>query len=137
MSNEKISVGSARALQLMVILFLTPLWLFLVFIIFTKNLSVEGLLFLIFSSSIIALILYVSFSYADLYVSGEFLITKRLFTSSQKLLSEISDVDRALTPFSFYIKFTNNTKVYFTSKHNDIPKILLNIDPDSGSEKQE
>ena len=135
MKTLKLSGGYARAVQLMLILFFTPVTLLLFYLIFTKNVSVNGLLFLIFFLSITTLILYIGFSYADLFVSEDYLIIKKIFNKKRMHLSEIQDIDRGLIPFSYYIKFKDNSKVKFTSKYTDVPKLFLSMDPDKGLKK--
>jgi len=135
MKTIKLSGGSARAGQLMLILFFTPITLFLSYVIFTKNVSVNGLLFLIFFLSIATLILYTGFSYADLFVSEDYLIIKKIFNNKRMHLSEIQNIDRGLIPFSYYIKFKDNSRVKFTSKYTDVPKLFFSMDPDKGLKK--
>jgi len=135
MKTLKLSGGYARAGQLMLILFFTPVTLLLFYLIFTKNVSVNGLLFLIFFLSITTLILYIGFSYADLFVSEDYLIIKKIFNKKRMHLSEIQDIDRGLIPFSYYIKFKDNSKVKFTSKYTDVPKLFFSMDPDKGLKK--
>jgi len=135
MKTVKLSGGSARAGQLMLVLIFTPITLLLFYLIFTKNASINGLLFLIFFLCIATLILYLSFSYADLFVSEDYLIIKKIFNNRRIHLSEIKDIDRGLIPFSYYIKFKDNSKVKFTSKYTNIPKLFFSMDPDKGLNK--
>jgi hypothetical protein len=135
MKTIKLSGGYARAGQLMLILFFTPVTLLLFYLIFTKNASVNGLLFLIFFLSITTLILYIGFSYADLFVSEDYLIIKKIFNKKRMHLSEIHEIDRGLIPFSYYIKFKDNSRVKFTSKYTDFPKLFFSMDPDKGLKK--
>jgi hypothetical protein len=127
MKREKISGGSARAAQLMSILFSTPV-IFLLF--FKMDFSVNGVIFLFFILAIIVLFLYESFSYADIYKSDDSLVIKKIFNTKIRKISEVKEIDRALVPFSFYIKFENKYKVYFSSELRDIPKQFLSSDPD-------
>lgn len=132
METVKLSGGSARAGQLMLILFFTPVTLLVLYLILAKNASVNGLLFIIFFLSITTLILYIGFSYADLFISEDYLIMKRIFNNKKKYLSEIQDIDRGLLPFSYYIKFKDNSSVKFTSKYTEVPKLFFSMDPDKG-----
>ena len=131
MYTFKLSGGSARVGQLMLILFFIPVILWVFYIVFVKNFSTNGLLFLLFFISITTLILYRGFSYADLFLSEDKLIIKKIFKIREVHLSEIQDVDRGLIPFSYNIKFKDNSRVKF-SKYTDVPKSFFSMDPDKG-----
>lgn len=131
MSTIKLSEGSARAGQLMLILFFTPILLLVVYLVFVKNFSTNGLLFLLFFLSISTFALYRVFSHADLYVSEENLIIKKIFNTRKMHLSEIQEIDRSLIPFSYHIIFKDKSRVRF-SKYTDVPKLIFSMDPDKG-----
>jgi hypothetical protein len=132
METIKLSGGSARAGQLMLILFFTPVILLVFYLVLVKNFSTNGLLFLLFFLSITILILYIGFSYADLFVSENYLIIKRIFKTKKMHLSDIQNIDRGLIPFSYHIKFKDDSRIKFKSKYTDVPKLFFSMDPDKG-----
>ena len=128
MTIYKISGGSAKVGQLMQLIFFVPFML-LLFYITLVNFSFGVLLFFIICSAIMAFLFYIGLSYGDLYLADDYLIIKKIFTSKKMDLSEIVEIDRGLLPFTYYIKFKNNSTVYFTSKLGDIPAIFFSMDP--------
>jgi hypothetical protein len=79
-----------------------------------------------------SLFLYIGLSYGDLYLTDDYLIIKKIFTYKKVDLSEIVEIERALIPFTYYLKFKNSKTIYFTSKLSDIPRLFFSMDPDKG-----
>ena len=134
MSSKKISGGYARVAQVMLISFFMPFISFLAYTILTKNLTLEGVLFLFIFCALIALIIRHGFSYADIYVSDDSLIIKKIFITKSRYIKEIKEIDKALIPFTYYIRFDDNFKVSFFSETTDIFKQLVGSDTDRGLE---
>lgn len=128
---EKISGGSAKAGQLMQLFFFAPFTVLLLYITIL-NFSIGILFFLFFCIGIIALIFYNGYDYADLYLCDDFLIIKKIFITKKIHINDIIEINRALLPFTYYIRFNNNYMVYFTSKYSDIPKLFLSLDSEKG-----
>lgn len=131
MTINKISGGSARAGQLMQLLFFVPFSLILLYLTLV-NFSFGIFLFFTFCSAIMSLVLYIGLSYRDLYLTGDYLIIKKIFTSQKVNLSEIVEIEKALLPFTYYLKFKNNQTVYFTSKLGDFPRFFFSMDSEKG-----
>jgi hypothetical protein len=129
---KKISGGYAKAGQLALLLFFTPLVLLLSYVVITKNFTLNGLVFLLFVLFIIGLILYISFSYADIYVSDDFIIIKKLFSVKKKSITEIQEIDKGIIPLAYFIKFNNNLKVLFTLQSSEIFEQFLSSDSNKG-----
>lgn len=129
---RKISGGYARAGQLTLMVFFTPFAFSLSYIILTENFTVGGVLFLFFFISIIAFFLWKVFSYADIYLSDDSLVIKKIFSTKKKNIAEIKEVDKALMPFTYYLIFEDKLKIYFTSNASDILKQFFSIDSNKG-----
>jgi Ca2+/Na+ antiporter len=130
--TEKISGGSVLAGQIMLILFFTPLSLWISYIIIAKNTSMKGIVFLIIFLLIAFLIIRLSYLYADIYISEHYLIIKKIFYTKKISLSEIKEIDKALAPLTYFIKFENNNKIYLSIKYSELPSIFFSNDPDKG-----
>ncbi|RNI21917.1 hypothetical protein [Rufibacter latericius] len=130
MKKEKISSGFAVLAHAMVLLFFIPLCLFLLYIIITKNLSLEGIGFLsaFFIPSI--LIVRYAFSYADLYLEGNTLIVKKLFGVKVKPIAEYKTVEEAIMPLKYCLKFQDGSKAYFALTSSSKFRHILSLDPD-------
>jgi hypothetical protein len=126
----KISGGSARGGQAMLIFFFTPLILFLTYIIVSKNLSLQGVSVLIMLYLITCLILRNAFSYGDVYRQNDKLLIKKLFTTNNRQIIDIKDLDTSLLPFTFYFEFQDAKKVFFFSNTSDLMKQLNTLDPE-------
>lgn len=132
MIKEKISGGSARLAQIMLLLFFIPFIFFLSYLILTKNFTLEGVVVLFVFIAVISLILRNVFSYADIYIFQDHLIVKKLFSTKNRSILEIKYIDKALFPFTFFLKFEDNSKVFFFSETSDLLKQLMSSDPDKG-----
>ncbi|QEC53048.1 hypothetical protein EDD80_10410 [Anseongella ginsenosidimutans] len=127
---EKISGGSARLNQLMLLLFFLPFVWLLTYIILAKNFSLAGGAFLLFCIAMCCLIIRNGFSYADLYVSEHCLIIKKLFSIKSKPTAKIKKIDKALLPFTLYVEFEDSTKAFFFSRTSEVFKQLISSDPE-------
>lgn len=125
---KKITGGSARGGQAMLILFFTPLILFLTYIIVRKNLSFQGVAVLIMFYLITYLILRNAFSYGDVYRQKDTLLIKKLFTTKNRQITDIKDLDTSLLPFTFYFEFQDAKKVFFFSNTSALIKQLAASD---------
>lgn len=65
MTTKKVSGGYPRVAQIMLLLFFVPFTMFLTYIIFSKNLKVEGGVLLVIFLAAISLVLKFGFSYAE------------------------------------------------------------------------
>lgn len=128
--EEKISGGSARALQLLLVVFFSPIIYVLLFLVLPRNLTVTGVFSIFFFFALIAIFLYISFSYGDIYKAGKYLIIKKIFVIKKKEISEIKEIDRAIVPFSYFIEFKDKYKVYFSSDLKSVPNQFFSNDPD-------
>lgn len=133
MTTKKVSGGYPRIAQIMLLLFFVPFTLFLTYIIFSKNLTVEGGVFLVGFLSAIFLVLKFGFSYADIYLSENHILIKKLFTTRKNSLEKISEINESFFPFTYYIK-VGESKIYFLPKATDLSKQLLSFNPDKGLE---
>ncbi len=129
---KKISGGYAKAGQLAFLLFFTLIVLLLSYVVITKNFTLSGLVFLLFVLFITGLILYISFSYADIYVSDDFIIIKKLFSVKKKSITEIQEIDKGIIPLAYFIKFNGNLTVLFTLKSSEVFEQLLSSDLNEG-----
>jgi hypothetical protein len=141
MSSKLLSSGYIVGLQWLltiVMMFFTIIMLFLI------NIPVVDLNSVIFS--IIFLIIEMFFLwrllvFADIYVDGDCLIYKKILLTKVKRVDEIVDIDEGFFSFVYFVKFSNNKKIYFQLKpnelfnkvlKNDSDKILDNIKKDIG-----
>jgi hypothetical protein len=115
MTNEDISIGSARMLQVLILMFFVSFISFVTYIILTKNPSLEGLVFIIGCTGLALIFIYQAMSYGDLTISGDRLRVKKIIKSKDYPFTDIKTVDRALLPYTFYIEFKNYKKVYFNN----------------------
>lgn len=128
---EKISGGSARGGQLMQLIFFTPFTLILLYInIVNFSVGLLGSSFIFIG--IMTIFFYQGYSYSDLYLCEDYLISKKIFRTKKSHLNDILEINRALIPFTYYIKFKDNYTVYFTSKFRDIPKLFFSLDSEKG-----
>lgn len=132
MKTEKISGGSARLAQVMLLLFCMPYIFFLSYLTITQDITLSGIAFLLAFIFVITLVLIKVFSYADIYLSNDLLVIKKIFSAKSKYITEIKEVDKSLVPFTYYIKFEDKLKVFFFSNTSDLFKQLVSFDPDKG-----
>lgn len=130
MKQEKISGGFAVICQVMVLLFFVPLCIFLLYIITTKNFSIEGFSFLLafFVPSI--LVVRYAFTYVDLYLEGDHIIIKKLFSVKAKPIVEYKTLEQAIMPLKFCIEFQDGSKAYFALNNASIFRHIISSDPD-------
>lgn len=131
MTTKKVSGGYPRVAQIMLLLFFVPFTMFLTYIIFSKNLTVEGGVLLVIFLAAISLVLKFGFSYADVYLSENHVIIKKLFTTRKIYLEKISEISESFFPFTYYIK-VGESKVYFLPNFTDLSKQLLSFNPAKG-----
>jgi hypothetical protein len=128
MIKENISIGSARLAQAMFLLFFLPFILFVTYIVISKNFTIEAAGFLFIFIALIYLILKQMFSYADIYKYNHQIIAKKVFSTIIKSTSEIKSIEEAILPFTFYIIFHDNSKVYFLVEPTNLLRHLTSSD---------
>jgi hypothetical protein len=132
MIKENISIGSARLAQAMFLLFFLPLILCVTYIVISKNFTIEATGFLFIFIALIYLILKQMFSYADIYKYNQQIIAKKVFSTIIKSTSEIKSIEEAILPFTFYIIFQDNSKVYFLVEPTNLLRHLTSSDTKKG-----
>jgi hypothetical protein len=68
------------------------------------------------------------FSYADIYKYNHQIIAKKVFSTIIKSTSEIKSIEEAILPFTFYIIFHDNSKVYFLVEPTNLLRHLTSSD---------
>ena len=135
MKQKRISGGSARLGQLMLLLFFSPFIVLLIYLMLAKNLSSEGIIFTGLLLAPIILIVYNSFRFGDIYLLDETLIIRKLFTTEKKPIAKIVNIETTLFPFAFHLKFDDMYKVMFFSKTADIFKQIISNKPSTLKEE--
>ena len=135
MKQKRISGGSARLGQLMLLLFFSPFTILLIYLMLAKNLSSEGIIFTGLLLAPIILIVYNSFRFGDIYLLDETLIIRKLFTTEKKPIAKIVNIETTLFPFAFHLKFDDMYKVMFFSKTADIFKQIISNKPSTLKEE--
>ena len=133
MKTKKVSGGYPRVAQTMLLLFFVPFTSFLSYIIFSKNFTSEGIVFLSIFLVAIFLVLRFGFSYADIYLSESHMIVKKLFSTKKVGLERIGEINRSFFPFTYYVK-VGKSKTYFLPNATDLSKQLLSFNPTKGLE---
>ncbi|WP_299821621.1 hypothetical protein [uncultured Pontibacter sp.] len=129
MKREKISGGFAVVGHALVLLFFVPLCLFLLYII-TKNFSFEGVIFLLAFLVPSILVVRHAYTYADLYLEGNTIIVKKLFSVKAKPIAEYKTVEQAIMPLKYCIKFQDGSKACFALTSSKIFRHIISTDPD-------
>jgi len=132
MIKENISIGSARLAQAMFLLFFLPFILFITYIVLSKNFTIEGVGILVIFIAPSYLILKHTFSYADIYKYNHQIIAKKVFRTTIRSTSEIKNIEEAILPFTFYIIFNDNSKVYFLVEPTNLVRHLTTSDTQIG-----
>lgn len=122
MKQKKISGGSARLGQLMLLMFFCPFIILLLYLIISKDLSSGGIIFLLALMTPILLIVRKIFMFGDIYISGNRMMIKKLFSTSDKSIEELLKIDKSLIPFAFYLRFKGGSRIMFFSDTSDIFK---------------
>ncbi|WP_242919696.1 hypothetical protein [Pontibacter liquoris] len=130
MKREKISGGFAAVGHALVLLFFVPLCLFLLYIIITKNFSFEGVIFLLAILIPSVLVVRHAYTYADLYLEGNTIIVKKLFSVKAKPIAEYKTVEQAIMPLKYCIKFQDGSKACFALNTSSIFRHITSTDPD-------
>lgn len=131
MKTRKVSGGYPRVSQIMLLLFFAPFTIFLSYIIFSKNFTSEGIVFLSIFLVAIFLVLRFGFSYADIYLSDNQMVVKKLFSTKNIGLKEIRGIEESFFPFTYYVK-VGKSKIYFLPNATDLSKHLLSFNPQEG-----
>lgn len=121
MKAKKISGGSAVLGQFMLLLFFVPFIGVLVFFMTGLNSTWEEIAILLFFVLIISLIVYNGFTYSDVYSKDGVLITKKLFSSKERMVGDLRKIGRSAFPLKYYLAFSDGTKVFFS---RDIPGLV-------------
>ncbi|MGV8878482.1 MAG: hypothetical protein ACOH2A_05580 [Sphingobacteriaceae bacterium] len=131
MKEERISTGYTVILQAIVGSFVILLLAAIAFLL--KNKSLDATAWIIICCIIIFIIILVwqLFSFADVYVSSDKLIYKKIIGIKNKPLSFIKSVKEGLLPFNYYIEFMDNKRVYFQLKPRDMLKRYSSSNADS------
>ncbi|WP_242928573.1 hypothetical protein [Pontibacter vulgaris] len=130
MEQEKISGGYAVVGQVMVLLVIIPLCVFLLYIIVTKNFSIEGIGFLLTFLVPSILVIRHAYTYADLYLEGDNIIIKKLFSAKAKPITRFKSVEQTIIPLKYCIKFQDGSKVCFALTSSSIFRHIISSDPD-------
>ncbi|MFC7526941.1 hypothetical protein ACFQRK_23495 [Parapedobacter sp. GCM10030251] len=133
MKTKKLSGGQPRAAQVMLLLFFIPFASFLSYIIFSKNFTVEGILVLSVFLLAISLVLKFGFSYADVYLSRNTIVIRKLFIKKEISLQNIEEINKSFLPFTYYIK-VGKSKISFLPNASDLSKHLLSLDSNKALE---
>ncbi len=131
MKTKKVSAGYPKLAQIMLLLFFVPFTLFLSYVIFSKNFTSEGIVFLSIFFVAIFLVLRFAFYYADIYLSESHVIVKKLFITKKVGLERIGEVNESFFPFTYYIK-VGRSKMYFLPNATDLSKQLLSFNHTKG-----
>lgn len=126
----KISGGSARLGQTIILLLFLPIIIAVSYGVLLKNSTTGGLIFLSFLLLVMIIILRNIFSFGDLYLDGKTITIKKLFNKKDKHKNDIVEIDKGLMPFTFYIEFKDSYRVYFLTEAIDILKQVVSSDPD-------
>ena len=125
-----ISGDYARIFQVMLLLFIIPFCFLYLSVLFKHNISIEelfyGLIVIIVSGGIIRY----GFLYSDIYLIGNELVIKKVFSTRNVELKSVEIVEKTILPFTYRICFNNNLKVYFFLKLSDILKSIFSMDSD-------
>ena len=130
MQRQKISGGFAVVGHALVLLFFVPLCLFLLYIIITKNFSFEGVIFLLAFLVPSIIVVRQAYTYADLYLEGNNIIVKKLFSVKAKPIGEYKTVEQAVMPLKYCIKFQDGSKACFALPSSKIFRHIKSTDPD-------
>lgn len=122
MKEERISTGYTVILQGVVGSFVVLLLATIGFLL--RNTTLDATAWTIMCCIIIFIIILVwqLFSFADVYVSSDQIIYKKIIGIKNKPLSFIRSVNEGLLPFNYYIEFMDNKRVYFQLKPGDMLK---------------
>jgi len=112
MKEKIVSSGFVRLGQLILLLFLLPFLLLFTFLLLRKP-SFDDFIILVPILAICFLIFKTGFSYADIYSRGDLLVMKKIFVTIVRTKKDLEKVQKGLLPFSYYLVFKDQTKVYF------------------------
>ncbi len=129
MKEEQLSTGYTVILQGVICSFIIILLGLMGFLLKNAKLDTTAwtILCCIIILVLIALIRLLSF--ADVYISSDQIVYKRVTGVKRRPLSEIRSVDEGILPFNYYLEFIDDKKVYFQLKPSDMLKRFS----DSGS----
>jgi hypothetical protein len=130
MKIEKLSGGFIVLVQGLIFAFSIPFALFICYLFTSKNIALDGKCFLAIILIVMLLMIKQVLSYADIYLMEDKLVTKKIIGVKNRPLSQIKSIDEALLPFSYYILFKDDKKVYFQLKPKDMLKRIVNTDSD-------
>lgn len=131
MKEEQISTGYTVILQ-GVLSFFTLLILVTIGFLLSNTPLDTGAWVIIFCIIVfISILLWRLFSFADVYISLDHIICKKITGEKRSSLSAIRSLNDSFFPFIYYIEFKNDKKVYFQLKPSDMVKSLFSLDPDS------
>jgi hypothetical protein len=130
MKEEQISGGYIVLVQWLIFLFGMPFIAFICYLLVDSRIEKDGKYFLCAIILVVFLMLKYILIYGDIYLSGENVIIKKNIGVKTKHISQIKSLDEALVPFTYYIEFKDNKKVYFRLKPKDILKRITSADSD-------
>ncbi len=131
METNKISGGYARVSQILILLFFTPFLVTLIYVIFSNKVTIQSLIFLFALSFVMILFVWNAFSYSDVYLTNDLIISKKLFSTKRKRRNEIKNITEAFRPFTYKIEFIDGKKISFLSTLFDNFKHILSSDPNA------
>jgi hypothetical protein len=120
MLEERISSGYTVIMQGVLCFFGVLFWLGLILLLGDGLLEIQVLLFV----SAMAALFFLGFrqllSFADIYVTNDHVVFKKVIGTQQRLFSEIKRIDEGFLPINYYIEFKGGNKVYFQLKSDDL-----------------
>lgn len=123
MKEERISTGYTVFIQGVIISFCVLLVLVIALII-NKDLDETAWIFLCCIFIFILIIVKRLMSFADLYLSSDYIIYRRIIGEKKRLISEIKAVNEGFLPFNYYIEFNDGKRIYFQLKPKDMLRRL-------------
>jgi len=121
MIPNKVNGNSAVFTQTLLLIFFLPVLLLVLYIVITKNPSVEGFGFLSVLIMVNIIVMKIALSFADIYISDDKIIIKKVTGEQTKSKLEVRSIDEAILPFTYYVEFDKG-KFYFQLKPKDILK---------------
>ncbi len=127
MEHEPLSAGNNVIGQGLIIAFIVLFYTMIGFLFGDLQFDFETFLILVFIFSVGVFIIGRILSFADVYVSPEHIICKKIIGTKKIPLSNIKTVKQALSPFTYSLEFHDGKKVFFQLKPGDMSKRFENL----------
>lgn len=119
MKEEQISTGYTVIIQGIILSFSVLLVIVAAFLI-NKDLDKTAWVILCCVFIFILIIIVKLMSFADLYLSSDHIIYRRIIGEKKRHISDVKSINEGFLPFNYYIEFFDGRKIYFQLKPRDM-----------------